>query len=704
MHPILSRTPLALAVLGPLSFAQTAAAQAAASLGEVTVTAPAARPEQRTGSLATGLPGTVLETPFSVSTVPAAQLREQAATTLQDALRNVPGVQADSGFNGSHTQFFTLRGAAVDSGTGSSRVMRDGVRLSNYPFVPAFVQSVDVLRGPGAAVGVRSEPGGTVNIVTRQARMDDFSSVRAGVGEHGALEASADLNRVLSQERQVAARIIATRSDAAEWRHVPDRLEGLKLGLAQDGGDRFHLRAGFEATNQTYRPDYGIPAAGGRPVAVPRDRQFGEPFADSTTDNRILDLHGDLAVSADTRVALDYTHLEARSTSIRNVLNGAPLAGQPAGTYARVTAWEPGTDRRIDSLVTSLTTRQRFAGLDHRVYADIAYYREDLNQPGLTVPAALATPINIYAPVYGRVGTPAPGAAAAGPTTRERLHSTALSVQDQVDFGDWSVVAGARFTRQSFLYGTPGVQAVEESRWSPKLAVLRKLGEADTVYANLSTGMAPNQVASSSNRSLASRRSAQAELGWKSLWQDGRLATELAVYQLDQRNMIAADLSTPANLFDFTNAGTARSRGLEASASGRLTRRIEVSAAYAYTAARFGEGSALAGKATPNVARNTLNLWAQYAWNAQWKTGAGVYLQGRRFADSANNTVMPGYARIDLTQSWRKPLGGGRSLELQLALRNLFDRGYFVSSHLHVDRWITPGQGRNAYASATYRF
>ena len=389
---------------------------------------------------------------------------------------------------------------------------------------------------------------------------------------------------------------------------------------------------------------------------------------------------------------------------MRNVLNGNPLPGRPAGTYARVTAWEPGTDRRIDSLVASLASRQTWGGLPHQLYADIGTYREDLNQPSLLVPASASTPINVFAPVYGTQPRTAPANTTAGATTRERLHSTALSVHDQIDAGPWSLVAGARFTQQSFLYGTPGVRAVEEKRWSPKLALLRRLSDDDTVYANLSTGTAPNQVASSGNQSLASRRSKQAEFGWKSLWRDGRLQTDLAVYQLDQSNMISADLSTPLNLADFTNAGSARSRGVEASMTGRLTRSLDVSAAYAFTDANFRQNSTLAGNAIPNVARHTLNLWGQYAWNDQWKTGAGVYLQGRRFADTANTTVMPGYARVDLTQTWRKPLGRGESLELQLAVRNLFDRGYFVSSHLHVARWITPGQGRNAYLTGTYRF
>ncbi|WOI47457.1 TonB-dependent siderophore receptor [Acidovorax sp. BLS4] len=712
MHPTIAR-PVALGMaLAWLPLAATAqtptpadpAAERSPALPAVTVTAPATPAAQRSSRLATGTAGSSLDTPFSVTTVPGELVRQQGGTTLQDALRNVPGAQADSGFNGSHTQFFILRGAVTDSGTGSNRVLRDGVRLSNYPYTPAFVESVDVLRGPGAALGVRSEPGGTVNLVTRQPQLANFGSASLGAGTHGALEASIDLNRVLSAENELAARVTATRSQASEWRHVEDRLDGIKLGLAQSDGNRYHLRANVEATNQTYQPDYGLPALGGRPVAVPRDRQLGEPFGDSTTDNRIYDLHGDVALSAHTRWSADFTHLQAHSTSIKNLLNGSPLAGQPAGTYARVSAWEPGTERRIDSFSTALSSTQGTGAVTHHLYFGADYYKEVLNQPALSVPASTSPAINVFNPVYGRVTAPPAGAVLAQSLTTQDLESVSVSAQDQIDFGAWSVVAGLRFTRQRFLYGTAGVLPVEESRWNPKLAVLRRLSETDTLYANVSTGTSPNQVASSSNQSLPSRRSAQVEAGWKSLWRGGAVVSDLAVYRLDQKNMIASDLSTPLNNFDFTTAGSARSQGIEASLSGQVTDRVTVAATYAFTRAKYLQNPVYGGMSVPNVARHAATLWAQYAWNAQWKTGAGLYLQSRRFADEANTTVLPGYARVDLSQTWTTTLAHGQSVEVQATVRNLFDQHYFVSSHLHVSRWITPGQGRNAFVSATYRF
>lgn len=684
------------------TFAQLASA--GATLPTVTVTGQSTDESTQSPNLATGVAGSDLETPFSTTIVPTSRVREQAGTTLQDALRNVPGAQADTGFNGSHTQFFILRGAVTDSGTGSNRVLRDGVRLSNYPYVPAFVESVNVLRGPGAAIGVRSEPGGTVNLTTRQPRMANFGSVYGAVGSHDEHELSFDLNRVLSQDNELAARLIVTRSAASEWRHVPDKLDGVKLGIVKGGGERYHLSAGFEATNQTYRPDYGIPALNGRPVAVPRDRQLAEPFADSTTRNHILDLHGDVALGTNTRLAANYTHLDADSTSIKNPLFGSPLANQPAGTWPRVSSWEPGTTRRIDSASASVTSLQRVGGLPNQLYIGVDYYKERLNQPTLSLPASTSPSINVFNPVYGLVTAPAAGAVLPVSLTIENLQAVGLSLQDKIDIGTWSVVAGVRFDQQDFLYGTAGTSAVHESRWSPKLALLKRFGETDTVYANLSTGTSPNQVSSSTNQSLPSRRSAQAELGWKSLWLDGRLTSDLAVYRLNQTNMISADQSTPTNNFDFTVSGAARSQGIEAALTGDVTRQLSIAAAYAYTDAAYRQNSVYGHNRVPNVARHSGSLWGQYAWGDGWRSGVGIYVQGRRFADEANTTALPGYARFDLVQSWGMKLANGQSVELQLALRNVFDKNYYVSSHLHVARWITPGQGRNAVLSAIYRF
>src|SRR5580698_1831487 len=48
------------------------------------------------------VPGKVLDTPQSVNVIPAQVLREQGATTLTEALKNVPGITLNAGEGGTH--------------------------------------------------------------------------------------------------------------------------------------------------------------------------------------------------------------------------------------------------------------------------------------------------------------------------------------------------------------------------------------------------------------------------------------------------------------------------------------------------------------------------------------------------------------------------------------------------------------------------
>jgi len=65
------------------------------------------------------------------------EVRKLTGTTLLNALRNVPGAQADLSFTGSHSQVVALRGAIADSGAQSSRVVRDGAPVQLRPHAGA---------------------------------------------------------------------------------------------------------------------------------------------------------------------------------------------------------------------------------------------------------------------------------------------------------------------------------------------------------------------------------------------------------------------------------------------------------------------------------------------------------------------------------------------------------------------------------------
>lgn len=649
-------------------------------------------------NLAAGAPAPDQKVPFSTSSVDIDTVDIQGGLTLNDALRNVPGAQPDFSFTGVHSPVFTLRGAIADSGTGNSRVMRDGVRLSNYGYASAFVERLDVVRGAGALTAVRTEPGGSVNVVTKTPQPRTFASAYAQVGAHNQGEAYLDGNLVLSAQNELATRLILTRSTSSEWRDAKDELSGLKWSISKSHADLYRVLFDFEATDQTYEPDFGVPGINGRPAKVPLTLQLGEPFAPSTLNNRIYTLQGDLRLSKNWQVSTRLLHADGHQTSVRNSVFSA-VAGQP-GVYTRATAYEPYGKRDTDSAQLSLTGTETIGGVAHNLFFGLDYQTEELDLLSLRVPAANSPNINIFAPVFGLVT--APSGTLTATSTRMDVTTKSLTLQDRIDLGRLGLVLGVQYVDQDFLYGTTGVLPVQEDRVNPKLGVTYEISANHSVFGSYSEGMAPNQATSKLNQSLPSRISKQWEAGWKGRFLDGRFTGSVAVYQLDQSNLLADDPST-AYAFDKTLAGEGRSRGLELAANGDISDSLRLDLAYGLTEAKYTRNSELAGKSVANTARHTLSVFVTHDWNAFAYTGLGLYGQSKRFADSQNTIELPAYARVDLTQGFRMEMAGN-PVRLQVNIRNLLDKDYYVASHLHVSRYILPAEGRSVSLSLKLDF
>ncbi len=652
--------------------------------------------EGHQNTLGLGAPASFLETPLSTTTIEAEQLLAQGSVTLLEGLRNVPGVQADMTFVGSHSQVFVLRGAIADNGTQASRILRDGTRLTNYGYTPAFIEKLNVLRGPGAAAAIRSEPGGTVEVITKSAQMSNFGEAFVRGGENNAQEYWLDVNRVLSEEHELAVRGVLVRSVADEWRGVPDELDGLKLNIAKSGANLYRIEFDFEATNNTYQPDFGLPGMNGRPADVPLDLQLSEPFADSETNNRIYTLSGEFNLSETTQLAARYTHMDSETVSIRNSIFRE--IGGPVGTFMRVTAYEPDGDRDIDSFSLSLTSEVEFGGLSHNLFVGAEYFQETLDLIRLTVPSSNNPPINIYNPVFGL--TTAPTGDLASSLTIQDSEAFLLSVQDRIEIGKFNLVIGAQFVDETSVHGTVDTIPSDESRISPKLGLTYALLPNQTLFASYTTGTSPQYVATATNESVPMRRSEQIEAGWKGEFLNGGLQAELVAFRLDQERTLTPD---PVVSRTFLVNGGMRSQGVEAAVSGAATDRLTLGLAYAYTDTEFRENSLFPGSQTPNVPYHSGNIWAQMEWDQHWRTSVNVYAQGDRYADLANTTVMPGYITTDLSQAYAFELAG-HEVEFQLNIKNLFDEEYYSGSHLHVSRYIMPGQPRTVSASLRCAF
>ncbi|MCX5728618.1 MAG: TonB-dependent receptor plug domain-containing protein, partial [Nitrospirae bacterium] len=108
----------------------------------------------------------IMETPLNVQVISQQALKDQQVISIDQALKNVSGVTTTTNVAGGGDQQFYLRGFATNS------LFRNGVRIDNNLFGNgqqfANVERIEVLKGPAAILYGRVEPGGMINVMTKQ--------------------------------------------------------------------------------------------------------------------------------------------------------------------------------------------------------------------------------------------------------------------------------------------------------------------------------------------------------------------------------------------------------------------------------------------------------------------------------------------------------------------------------------------------------
>lgn len=148
----------------------------------------------------------IAKTPKTIDVVSGETLQDQGVTSLTDALRNVSGVSTFGGGEGgggvvSANDKVTIRGFDA-----RSSIYVDGIRdVAGYNRDLFNYEQVEVTKGASGSLDGRNTGGGSVNLVTKRAKLDDFGSVGASYDTADTKRVTLDGNKQLSDD--TAARI-----------------------------------------------------------------------------------------------------------------------------------------------------------------------------------------------------------------------------------------------------------------------------------------------------------------------------------------------------------------------------------------------------------------------------------------------------------------------------------------------------------------
>ena len=147
------------------------------------------------------------EIPQSIQVIPREVLEDQGVIRLNDALRNVSGVVSTA--QGSVLgQRFAIRGFEGAS------ILRDGFRLTfagdtfGFPEL-ANLQTVEVLKGPASILVGSIEPGGVINLVSKQPLSEPFYALELQVGNRELISPNLDFSGPLTADGRLLYRLNA---------------------------------------------------------------------------------------------------------------------------------------------------------------------------------------------------------------------------------------------------------------------------------------------------------------------------------------------------------------------------------------------------------------------------------------------------------------------------------------------------------------
>jgi iron complex outermembrane receptor protein len=706
-------TPLAAALcLAAPAFAQTEAG-AAQTLPLVSVIGQRddyRAPETATGNR-TATPS--LQSPHSVQVVPRAVIEDQNALNLAEALRNVSGVQFDFGFNGAAMPLTILRGfpsasmTAMGAMSGGSTYYVDGSKVTGVPINMANVLQVEVVKGPSSVLYGRAEPGGLVNVVSKPIGTVSELSLAQTVGQYGLSRTAIEASGALNEDRSLRGRVAASYYTSDSIRDfVQDKLGAFTASLAWLPDTRTSVSTTLDYSDQRYRTDYGVPAAGNRPADLPWQRQFNDAPTLSSSKTTSLKLEGAhqlneawqlkaklLSLTSDT-AEMDIAPYRVDLGAGATPADACPGTGNPTCRYYFNV--RPDGQYRLDQFNVDLIGKVETGGLKHTLLLGFDTYN---GRKSGTMYFQQISAADIYKPALGH--TPPMDLAMAMPMEIEdRNRWTSFYLQDQLALGNGVFLTGAlRHDRTSAIYAAPGTEPNKASFTTPRLGAVWQFASNQSVYAQYQDAVSANNGRDTvTSAALKAERAKQFEIGHKIELFDGKLSSTIALYELTKRNRGGSiPVATPP-YSNVVTIGKARSRGLEWDVSGQVNKQLALIASYAYTATEVLVDPSYQGKQLANVARHAGSLWARYTLNSQWSTGAGVFAQGQRQGDIGNTFQLPGYARIDAMAAYSFGLADTKA-SLQFNLDNVFDRKYYSGSHQYAQDWIKLGAPRTAKAT-----
>ncbi|NQE48956.1 TonB-dependent siderophore receptor [Herbaspirillum rubrisubalbicans] len=679
----------------PLAWAQTPAQDSgsATALPEVSVSASKDKSNylapSTSGATRTDTP--LMEIPQAVRVMTTQQIEDLGAVRLADTVDYVSGISRLNDFGGTWDNFAIRGFSSTDMGFLVNGF--PGSRGYNPRRDTATIERIEFLKGPAAALYGSSEPGGTINIVTKKPQFTRNNSAELSAGSGGLKRATVDSTGPLGQN--LAYRLIAMTEEGDSRSSLLSNRRSLvapSLAWVIDKDTLLNYEAEFLQASTPL--DRGLINVRGVLGGLPRDRVLNEPSDGNMamrSNTHQLTLERTLSEQWRAKLGASYKESSFDGFYTEAALSN-PLAADNR-TLRRTRTW-----RQLPSRDTSVQAELQgdfsTGAIGHTLLLGAESSTLWMNTEILRS-APLAS-IDIYNPVYG--SSPLLPLTNRTSSSDEHQRVKAVFVQDQLSLSSqWKLLAGLRWDQynQSIQNRVGGVTntSQQQSAVSPRAGISYLPNAWSSLYLSAGKSFRPNSGVDVNGRAFDPQHSTAYEAGLKLQTSDERLGANFALYDITKTNVLTAS-DVPGFM---VAAGEAKSTGFEADAYGQLDAHWRISANFSWDNARVTKDKTLAaGTRLTNIPAYSAGLLAiredATASGARYGLGGGINYVGNRSGNTADTYSLPAYATVKLLSYWQV----SKHVRLSLDVNNLFNRNYYPGSWNNL--YVMPGAERTVVA------
>ncbi|OOL18975.1 membrane protein [Bombella intestini] len=620
------------------------------------------------------LPQDVMHTPQTIDVVPRELIKQQNVKSLDEALRNVPGITASvgEGAGGLNGDQFLIRGFPAQND-----IYEDGLRDFGVYARDSFnYDSVNVIKGPSSQVFGNGTTGGAINVVTKTPTLTDHYNVDFSGGSADYFRGTVDVNKRINDKTAFRLEGLGASNNVVGRDHVWDHRWGIAPSIAFGLGTKTTVV--LQVTHQTDNsvPDFGMPviktkwSAYGRPLSeygVPRHNFFGKQQDHNHTDDtmetlRLKHIFNDhLTFHNDLRFGEYSRNFEASKVVCRagciDAINGGDFA---KGLVNRTT---PGNSVPLPYKqnswsfqdVASLQADFKTGFLRHQVVTgfDMEYVHDSRHQDvyAEAIPAANLLHPNPYE-VTDAQARRVPGGEniknmpyIAGLGRKPDNHGygfdTGIFLYDQIWLTKWaSIKGGFRWDRWQSGYtitGGPAMTLNDKNRpvsnedrrfpqtkntFNPTASLVLTPTTWQTIYFTYASSTTPTgmyvtsgavPVRPGKNGGSVDNRPQHArlyEVGSKFSFLHDRLGATISLFRLDKDNALTTD---PVSNATINTGAQQRNQGMELSLGGLILPGWNITATYAlYDPKTSSNNGGAKYNQIQYVPHNQATLWSAY--------------------------------------------------------------------------------------------